>query len=86
ALQSAALLCAAIVYHTLTGHRYPHSARHHGDKTAATAQPRSGFTRADLDAVLKRQGELLDIAPDDLESLLRALQLQTYARTFDELT
>ena len=86
ALQSAALLGAAIVYHALTGHRYPHSARQNPSKSDPTAQPRPGFTRADLDAVLKRQGELLDIAPDDLESLLRALQLQTYARSFDELT
>ncbi|MFM0296684.1 MULTISPECIES: HPP family protein [Paraburkholderia] len=86
ALQSAALLGAAIVYHAITGHRYPHSARPGASKSDPDAQPRSGFTRADLDAVLKRQSELLDIAPDDLESLLRALQLQTYARSFDEIT
>jgi CBS domain-containing membrane protein len=86
ALQSAALLGAAIVYHAITGHRYPHSARPGASKSDPDAQPRPGFTRADLDAVLKRQSELLDIAPDDLESLLRALQLQTYARSFDEIT
>ncbi|EIF28419.1 CBS-domain-containing membrane protein [Burkholderia sp. Ch1-1] len=86
ALQSAALLGAAIVYHAVTGHRYPHSARQIASESDPAAQPRPGFTRADLDAVLKRQSELLDIAPDDLESLLRALQLQTYARSFDELT
>ncbi|MFM0308994.1 HPP family protein [Paraburkholderia sp. RL17-383-BIF-A] len=86
ALQSAALLGAAIVYHAITGHRYPHSARPGASKSDPDAQPRPGFTRADLDAVLRRQSELLDIAPDDLESLLRALQLQTYARSFDEIT
>ncbi|WP_144144617.1 HPP family protein [Paraburkholderia sp. BCC1884] len=86
ALQSAALLGSAIVYHALTGHRYPHSAKQSTGIADAAGQARPGFTRADLDAVLKRQGELLDIAPDDLESLLRALQLQTYARSFDELT
>ncbi|WP_454824648.1 HPP family protein [Paraburkholderia xenovorans] len=86
ALQSAALLCAAIVYHALTGHRYPHSARQTTSRSDPAARSRPGFTRADLDAVLKGQSELLDIAPDDLESLLRALQLQTYARSFDELT
>lgn len=86
ALQSAALLGAAIVYHALTGHRYPHSVRQTTSRADPAARSRPGFTRADLDAVLKQQSELLDIAPDDLESLLRALQLQTYARSFDELT
>jgi CBS domain-containing membrane protein len=33
-----------------------------------------------------RRGELLDIDTDDLESLLRDVQLQAYARTFNELT
>ncbi|MFM0741342.1 HPP family protein [Paraburkholderia xenovorans] len=86
ALQSAALLGSALAYHALTGHSYPHSARHNAAPVPASSQARPGFTRADLDAVLKRQGELLDIAPDDLESLLRDLQLQTYARSFAELT
>jgi CBS domain-containing membrane protein len=36
--------------------------------------------------VLRNRTEWLDVAPDDLEALLRALQLQTYARSFDELT
>ena len=36
--------------------------------------------------MLNRRGELLDIDTDDLESLLRDVQLQAYARTFNELT
>ena len=83
-IQSAALLGAALVYHAVTGHRYPHATR------AAPAAPQApvsgnGITRADLEAVLNRRGELLDIDPDDLETLFRETQLQAYARTFSEL-
>jgi CBS domain-containing membrane protein len=88
ALQSAALLGSAVVYHRLTGHRYPHAWRHAppaaAEPAASPATP--GFTRSDLEAVLARQSELLDIDPDDLEALLRETQLQAYARTFRELT
>jgi CBS domain-containing membrane protein len=88
AVQSTALLCAALAYHALTGHRYPHAARDNAGKPAAGRAPHApaGFTRADLMAVLKRRGELLDIDPDDLEALLRETQLQAYARSFSELS
>ncbi|MBP0589757.1 HPP family protein [Paraburkholderia sp. LEh10] len=84
-IQSAALLGAALVYHAVTGHRYPHATR------AAPAAPQmpttaSSITRADLETVLNRRGELLDIDPEDLEALFRETQLQAYARTFSELT
>ncbi|WOD16535.1 HPP family protein [Paraburkholderia kirstenboschensis] len=84
AIQSAALLVAAIAYHAATGHRYPHSARAAG--SAADTASHAGFTRADLEAVLKRRSEMLDIDPDDLESLLRETQLQAFSRSFNELT
>lgn len=88
AIQSAMLLFAAIVYHAATGHRYPHVAQPRVGQGAATpgSAATEGFTRADLEAVLNRRGELLDIDTDDLESLLRDVQLQAYTRTFNELT
>ncbi|KVD81985.1 hypothetical protein WS62_23825 [Burkholderia sp. ABCPW 14] len=89
ALQSAALLGAALVYHALTGHRYPHGgARPQPEpKTDVAATPlHARFVRADLDAVLKSRSEWLDVAPEDLESLLRETELRAYARTFDELS
>lgn len=87
AIQSVALLCAAIAYHAATGHRYPHVAQSPNRSAAASAAASNeGFTRADLESVLNRRGELLDIDTDDLESLLRDVQLQAYARTFNELT
>jgi CBS domain-containing membrane protein len=88
AIQSVALLCAAIVYHAVTGHRYPHIAQQHFANNAAgsPATSKAGFTRADLEAVLSRRDDLLDIDVDDLESLLRDVQLQAYARKFNGLT
>ncbi|MFM0752318.1 HPP family protein [Paraburkholderia strydomiana] len=88
AIQSVALLAAAIAYHAATGHRYPHSARvaRSAAGSTADADSRAGFTRADLEAVLKRRSEMLDIDPDDLESLLRETQLQAFSRSFNELT
>lgn len=86
ALQSAILLSAALVYHALTGHRYPHGGvRPDAQSQAGGAAPRGGFTRANLDAVLKRRGEWLDVDPDDLETLLRETEMQAYTRTFGEL-
>ncbi|SAK65902.1 HPP family protein [Caballeronia hypogeia] len=84
AIQSAALLSSAIVFHTLTGHRYPHG--HAAPKPATTTPDASSFTRADLEAVLARRSEMLDVDPDDLEALLRETQLQAYARRFTEFT
>jgi CBS domain-containing membrane protein len=88
ALQSAALLAAALAYHAATGHRYPHSSRLGRGTTGNAAEDasRAGFTRADLEAVLKRRSEMLDIDPDDLESLLRETQLQAFSRSFNELS
>jgi CBS domain-containing membrane protein len=85
ALQSVALLSAALVYHAVTGHRYPHAMREAPRNPQATT-PGTGFTRADLETVLNRRGELLDIDPEDLETLFRETQLQAYARTFGELS
>jgi CBS domain-containing membrane protein len=87
AVQSFALLTAAIVFHSLTGHRYPHVGTQNPTQgaTASMAMP-SGFTRGGLEAMLGRRSEWLDIDTDDLQSLLRETQLQGYVRVFSELT
>ena len=82
-IQSALLLVGALVYHAATGHRYPHAQR----LPAAERPPTTaGFTRADIVAALRRQSELLDIDPEDIEAVLREMQLQAYTRTFHALT
>jgi CBS domain-containing membrane protein len=82
ALQSVVLLACAILYHTLTGHRYPHASR----PAAQTTPGIAGVTRADLEAIVRARGELIDVASDDLESLVHEAQLLAYARSFSELT
>lgn len=88
AIQSAALLASALVYHAVTGHRYPHAGRQNADDKALgnSVAANTGVTRAELEALVKRRGELLDIDPDDLESLLREAQMLAYARSTSELT
>ncbi|WP_296226996.1 HPP family protein [Ralstonia sp. UBA689] len=81
-IQSALLLVGALVYHAITGHRYPHAQR----LPAAERPPAAGFTRADIVAALRHQSELLDIDPEDIEAVLREMQLQAYTRTFQALT
>src|SRR5258706_4752403 len=63
AIQSTALLCAAIICHAVTRHPYPHVVHHRSgkDATAPAEASNEGFTRADLEAVLSRRGELLNI-------------------------
>ncbi|MCO5396918.1 HPP family protein [Ralstonia soli] len=82
-IQSALLLMGALVYHAATGHRYPHAQRLPAAERAPTT---GGFTRADIVAALRRQSELLDIDPEDIEAVLREMQLQAYTRTFQALT
>ncbi|SAL77664.1 MULTISPECIES: HPP family protein [Burkholderiaceae] len=90
-VQSVVLLLSAIEFHALTGHRYPHG--HAVPKTDGGSNLVQGnvpdaaaFLRADLEAVLARQKDWLDVDPDDLETLLRETQLQAYARRFKEFT
>ncbi|SAL85081.1 HPP family protein [Caballeronia terrestris] len=86
-VQSVALLSAAIVFHALTGHRYPHVAGQVAGKSGAPANTGNpGFTRADLELVLARRSEMLDIDPADFESVVNEAQLQAYIRSFGELT
>jgi len=85
-IQSALLLAGALVYHAVTGHRYPHAQRLPASPGVGQPPTAGGFTRADIVAALRRQSELLDIDPSDIEAVLREMQLQAYTRTFHALT
>ncbi|HEY1608928.1 MAG TPA: HPP family protein [Paraburkholderia sp.] len=89
--QTFALLGSALAYHALTGHRYPHAltAAKPAAAAAAAAQRSAAtpaFTRADLEAALRDRDELLDIAPEDVETLLRDIQREAYARASHNVT
>ena len=89
-INSLLLLAAALLYNNLTRHRYPHPVAHTHDKLHATSDAppgdRLGFTRADLDYVLKNYNEVLDVSPDDLESLLMQTEMHAYRRRLGEIT
>lgn len=90
ALNSALMVSAALLYNNLTGRRYPHSQQPGAVNVHATADPaastRIGFTSADLDAVLARYGQVLDVSRDDLEDIIVATESHAYGRRFGVIT
>ncbi|WP_295987813.1 HPP family protein [uncultured Variovorax sp.] len=74
------LVLAGVAYNTLTGRRYPHV-------QVAARPPGSDarFSQADIDAVLARYNQVLDISRDDLESLIRETELESYKRRLGTL-
>jgi len=86
ALNSLFLLLAALFFNNATGRRYPHllkadPASSHNTKDVAP-MARSGITPEDLDAVLARYNQVLDISRDDLELILLKTERQAYLRRF----
>lgn len=80
-VSSTLLVAAGIGFATATGRRYPH-----GQQPAApTPQPTATATRpqvsaADVDAVLRRHNEIVDIGRADLQDLLGEAELQAHSR------
>jgi CBS domain-containing membrane protein len=76
------LVLAGVAYNSLTGRRYPH---------VQLARPPSAeagearFSQADIDAVLARYNQVLDISRDDLESLIQQTELESYKRRLGTL-
>ncbi|WP_229474967.1 HPP family protein [Pseudoduganella lurida] len=89
-IDSLLLVGAAIVYNNLTGRRYPqrqapvHPNPHATKDDVPTV--RLGFRPEDLDAVLQRYGQVLDISRDDLEALFLATEMRAYQRRFGVIT
>ncbi len=79
ALNSLLLVLAGMAYNTLTGRRYPHAQNVTPAAPAAgatVAPPR--FGDAELDAVLARYNQVLDVPRDDLADLLHEAELLSY--------
>jgi CBS domain-containing membrane protein len=78
-VNSLLLVLAGVAYNTFTGRRYPH---------VQVARPPSAdarFSQADIDAVLARYNQVLDISRDDLESLIQQTELESYKRRLGTL-
>lgn len=78
------LVCAGLVFNTLTGRPYPHTHALHKEASAAPANA-SRFTRADLNAALQHYNQVMDVDPDDLIDLLQHAEAVAYQRTLGEL-
>lgn len=84
AVDSAVLVAAGILFHRMSRHRYPHRA----PKPVANAhltrdvapERRVGFDARDVDAALADIGETFDIDREDLDLLLRRIELRAIAR------
>ncbi|WP_156392114.1 MULTISPECIES: HPP family protein [unclassified Roseateles] len=79
ALNSLLLVLAGMVYNSLTGRRYPHAQHVSAPAPSAgatVAPPR--FGEAELDAVLARYNQVLDVPRDDLADLLHEAELLSY--------
>ncbi|TDV37885.1 CBS domain-containing membrane protein [Paraburkholderia caballeronis] len=86
-VQTLLLLGSALAYHAATGHRYPHAAAASTPDAPADRQKQPPtFTHADFEAALSGRDDWLDIAPDDLEALLRDLQRHAYVRASQDVT
>ncbi|RSZ57261.1 HPP family protein [Massilia atriviolacea] len=86
ALNCVLMVGGALLVNNLTGRRYPHrqqSALHNVHDTADVAPTaRLGFRSADLDAVLARYGQVLDVSRDELEGIILATETAAYGRRF----
>ena len=83
-LESMLLLVIGLLYNNLTGRRYPPLparpvANPHNTADAAPGR-RMGFTQADLEKVLERYKQVLDVSPAELGMLLKQTELQAWRR------
>lgn len=76
-INSVVLVTTGVLYNAATGRRYPHT-----QLLPRTAQASEGdrFKSQDLDAVLARYNQVLDVSRDDLEGILHAAELEGYRR------
>lgn len=96
ALNSILLLIAALLYHNVTGRRYPQgvpaqtggSSKGSSKHATSDAPPTSrlGFSADDLDAVLKTYNEVIDISRADLQTILTQTEMLAYQRRFGAIT
>ena len=77
------LVAAGMAYNRATGRAYPH--RQVARPVSHARDAEADAIDADLDAVLKRHNQVLDISRDDLKELLQSTQLRGYRRKLAQL-
>jgi CBS domain-containing membrane protein len=81
-MNSALLVFVGIAYNSATGRRYPHVQLAERAKTDHAA---TRFSSADLDAVLSRYNQVLDVSRDDLEDILQLTEMQVLRRQLGDI-
>jgi CBS domain-containing membrane protein len=80
-MNSVLLASVGILYNTATGRRYPHSQI----VERTNASPTSRFSSADLDEVLKRYNQVVDIGRDDMEDILHMAEMNAMERRLSDM-
>ncbi|MBB3930109.1 CBS domain-containing membrane protein [Kaistia hirudinis] len=84
-LNSVLLVALGLAFHRLRGRAYPHRPQPAAVNTHGTADPpplaRVGFRPEDVDAALTALDETFDIDRDDVDRLLRQVELEALRRT-----
>ena len=83
-LNSAILVLVALAFNNATRRRYPHAQIAPIPDSSAAA--RLGFSPRDLDAVLARYDQVLDISRPDMDALFEAAERQAFRRRFGSVT
>ncbi|HZE92228.1 MAG TPA: HPP family protein [Rhizobacter sp.] len=83
-LNSLLMVAAGIAYNNATGRRYPHAPPRPAAQPTPDSPP-DHVVAADLDAVLARYNQVLDINRDDLQALLEQTHARTYERKLAEI-
>jgi CBS domain-containing membrane protein len=90
ALNSIVLVGIGLAFHKMARRQYPHrlpAAIANPHKTAdAPPALRVGFRKTDIDAALGDLNETLDISRDDIDALLRQVELRALLRTHGDIT
>ncbi|KAA0571344.1 HPP family protein [Azospirillum sp. Sh1] len=86
AVNSILLLTAGLMFHRLSGHRYPHKAVNTHRTNDPPAQLRPGLTQGDVDVALRTLAETLDVSRDDLGALLVNAELHALERLHADIT
>lgn len=89
ALNSVLLMLVALAFNNATGRRYPHAQQVERRNDHGTRDPpptaRLSFTEADLDTVLQRYNQVLDVSRDDLEALITQTEMQACSRRLGDI-
>jgi CBS domain-containing membrane protein len=90
ALNSLLLLATAVFFNNATGRRYPHKLAPLAAAVSTPAVPtlpaHNNISAEDLDTVLARYKQVIDISRDDLEQILRDTEQQATLRHLGTLT